>query len=488
MKRPNIVLIMTDQHRFDALGCYGNNVIETPNLDSFAREGTVFTSAYSCTPSCVPARTSLISGMDPWHTGVLGTGKGQGKMGGNFKHTLPGELSNSGYYTLGIGKMNFSPQRSLNGFHHTSLDEMGRMESPDFVSDYAEWFERNKTGDYGSVDHGIDWNSWISRPFHAPEFLHPVNWTANETIRLLAKRDPTVPFFLKISFTRPHSPYDPVPYYFDMYREKSLPKPLIGDWAGMHDQPDDAHSPNAWRGKRSDEEIRRARAGYYGLVSQIDQQIGRLFAYLRQIGAWENTVILFTSDHGDMLGDHHLWRKTYAYEGSAHIPFIVRLPKSMRQTYALPRHVDKPVCLQDVMPTLLEASGISVPDTVDGKSVLPLLRGEDAGWREFVHGEHSWCYSEEQEMQFLTNGRWKYIWFPRLGTEQLFHLAADPGECRDLSADAAYIGKLAAWRERLVRVLEPRNCGFTESGRLVCQAGKPPLVSPYYKLRTDCGL
>lgn len=211
MKRPNIVLIMTDQHRFDTLGCYGNTVIETPNLDSLAQEGTVFASAYSSTPSCVPARTSLLTGMDPWHTGILGTGKGQGKMGGNFKHTLPGELSKSGYCTLGVGKMNFNPQRALNGFHQTSLDESGRVESPGFVSDYAAWFERNKTGDYGSVDHGIDWNSWMSRPFHAPEFLHPVNWTINESIRLLEKRDPTAPFFLKTSFSRPHSPYDPVP-------------------------------------------------------------------------------------------------------------------------------------------------------------------------------------------------------------------------------------------------------------------------------------
>jgi arylsulfatase A-like enzyme len=485
MKRPNIVLIMTDQHRFDALGCYGNTVIETPNLDSLAQEGTVFASAYSSTPSCVPARTSLLTGMDPWHTGILGTGKGQGKMGGNFKHTLPGELSKSGYCTLGVGKMNFNPQRALNGFHQTSLDESGRVESPGFVSDYAAWFERHKTGDYGPVDHGVDWNSWMSRPFHAPEFLHPVNWTINESIRLLEKRDPTAPFFLKTSFSRPHSPYDPVPYYFDLYREKSLPAPCIGEWAGMHDQPDEAHSPNAWRGRRKDEEVRRARAGYYGLVNQIDQQIGRLFSYLRHIGAWENTVIVFTSDHGDMLGDHHLWRKTYAYEGSAHIPLIVRLPKSMRQAKAIPGRIHNPVCLQDIMPTILDSAGLPMPATVDGSSMLPLLRGETAAWREFVHGEHSWCYSEEQEMQYVTDGRWKYIWFPRLGTEQLFDLGIDRGECRDLSGDPRYTGELAAWRERLIQVLEPRNAGLTEGSRLVCQAGQPPLVSPHYKLRTD---
>ncbi|CAG7644196.1 arylsulfatase [Paenibacillus allorhizosphaerae] len=484
MKRPNIVLIMTDQHRSDALGCYGNPIIETPNLDWLAQEGTVFTSAYSCTPSCVPARTTLISGMDPWHTGVLGTGRGQGRMGGGFPHTLPGELAKAGYYTLGVGKMNFDPQRALNGFHQTSLDEQGKVESPGFVSDYIAWFEKNKTGDYGMTDHGIDWNSWMSRPFHAPEFLHPVNWTINESIRLLEKRDPSMPFFLKTSFSRPHSPYDPAPFYFDLYRQKTLPAPFIGEWASMHDQPKDAQKPDAWRGKRKDEEANRARAGYYGLIHQIDQQIGRLFMYLKKIGVWEHTVIIFTSDHGDMLGDHYLWRKTYAYEGSAHIPLIVRLPKAMRSSEVTDK-VASPVCLQDIMPTILDAAGVPVPETVDGRSTLPLIRGERTPWREFVHGEHSLCYSEEQEMQYLTDGQWKYIWFPRLGTEQLFNLGADPGECRDLSGEAAYAGELVAWRERLVHVLDPREAGLTEGGRLVLQKDRPPLVSPHYKERID---
>jgi arylsulfatase A-like enzyme len=137
------------------------------------------------------------------------------------------------------------------------------------------------------------------------------------------------------------------------------------------------------------------------------------------------------------------------------------------------------------MPTILDSAGLPVPATVDGSSMLPLIRGETTDWREFVHGEHSWCYSEEQEMQYVTDGRWKYIWFPRLGTEQLFDLGIDRGECRDLSGDPQYSAELAAWRERLIQVLEPRNAGLTEGGRLVCQAGQPPLVSPHYKLRTD---
>ncbi|WP_238402934.1 arylsulfatase [Paenibacillus mesophilus] len=483
MKKPNILLVMTDQHRRDALGCYGNKIVETPHLDWLAAEGTIFSHAYSCTPSCIPARASLLTGMDPWNTGILGSGRGQGRMGGGFTHTLPGELARAGYHTQGVGKMNFHPQRSLNGFHHTILDESDRVETPGFVSDYEEWFHRNKTGDYGIVDHGVGWNSWMSRPYHAPEFLHPVNWTVNESIRFLEKRDPGVPFFLKTSFSRPHSPYDALPYYYELYDRKELPAPFVGEWAHVHDHPQDAAKPDAWRGKRSDEEIRRARVGYYALIHHIDQQIGRLFMTLRKMGEWDNTVIIFTSDHGDMLGDHHLWRKTYAYEGAAHIPLIVRLPKSMRISTA--PIVDSPVCLQDIMPTLLEAAGADIPPTVDGSSLLPLIRDENASWREFVHGEHCTCYSEEQEMQYLTDGLWKYIWFPRLGTEQLFRLSSDPGECTDLSVREEYASELQRWRRRLIAILESRGAGLTEGDRLVCQAGKSPHVSPKYKERMD---
>lgn len=486
MKKPNILLVMTDQHRRDALGCYGNRVVETPNLDWLASEGTLFTSAYSCTPSCIPARASLLTGMDPWNTGILGSGRGQGRMGLGFEHTMPGELAKAGYHTQGVGKMNFHPQRALNGFHRTVLDESDRVETPGFVSDYDEWFHRNKTGDYGIVDHGIGWNSWMSRPYHAPEYMHPVNWTVNESIRFLEKRDPSVPFFLKTSFSRPHSPYDALPYYFELYGGKELPEPHVGDWAFIHDDPREAAKPDAWRGRRSAEEIRRARAGYYGLIHQIDQQIGRLFMTLRKMGEWDNTVIVFTSDHGDMIGDHHLWRKTYAYEGAAHIPLIVRLPKAMRAAAEAGSVVDRPVCLQDIMPTVLDAAGADIPPTVDGRSLLPLVRGEAAApWREFVHGEHCTCYSEEQEMQYLTDGRWKYIWFPRLDTEQLFDLRSDPGECTDLSGREEFGSDLARWRSRLIGILEKRDAGMTEGGRLVCQAGKPPHVSPKYRERQE---
>lgn len=486
MKAPNILLIMTDQQRWDTLGCYGNKIIETPNLDWLASQGTVFRNAYTPSPSCIPARASLLTGMTPWNAGILGMGRGQGQMGVGFEHTLPGELAKAGYHTQGVGKMHFYPQRSLNGFHNTVLDESGRVQAPGFVSDYRQWFERNRTGDYDIVDHGIGWNSWMARPYHAPEFLHPTSWTVNESIRFLKQRDPSKPFFLKTSFARPHSPYDALPYYFDLYQKKGVPEPYVDEWASMHDVPEDAASPDAWRGVRTCEEIARARAGYYGQINHIDHQIGRLLTALTQTRQMNDTLIIFTSDHGDMMGDHNLWRKTYAYEGSAHVPLIFRPPRS----FGRPENgeVWEPVALQDIMPTILEAAGLDIPDSVDGASVLGLTQHGDSEWREYVHGEHSTCYSEEQEMQYLTDGKYKYIWFPRLGTEQLFDLTQDRSERVDLAPLEEYGSVLRQWRSRLVRELAPRNQGLTDGDRLVCQAGRPPIVSPKYKERLEsCG-
>jgi choline-sulfatase len=479
---PNILLIMTDQQRGDCLGCDGNPVLETPYLDQLAAEGTLFRHAYSAVPSCIPARATLLTGMDQWHTGLLGMGAAWGPIRSDYAHTLPGELARGGYHTQGIGKMHFKPARALNGFHHTILDEH-HMDQPGQVSDYKRWFEQHKTESYGIHDHGLDWNSWMARPSHLPEHLHPTHWTAQQAIDFLARRDPTKPFFLKVSFVRPHSPYDPPQRYYDLYKDQPIPAPHIGVWAAVNDDPVEAAKIDAWRGRRSAEEIRRARACYYGNITFIDHQIGRLLLELRyhHRAAWDNTLVVFLSDHGDMLGDHHLWRKAYAYEGSARIPMIVRPPN----TWTIPRgQVLEPVVeLRDVMPTLLEAAGLEVPPTCQGQSMLPLVLGRPGVcWRPYLHGEHGLAYhTTGQANHYLTDGRTKYIWFPYLGHEQLFDLEADPGECRDLARQASKAAKLKLWRSRLVAILTRRDCGLTRAGKLVRQPSDRVVTHPYGK-------
>lgn len=478
--RPNIVLIVCDQMRGDALGADGNRVVQTPNIDFLAARGTRFNHAYTACPSCLPARATLMTGMNQWHTGILGMGRGQGRIPDDYPYTLAGELAKGGYRTHMIGKGHFTPQRATMGFESLELDESGRVESAGFKDEYRAFFEKNAPAGISPDDHGVDWNSWLARPWHTEEHLHPTAWTMSRAIGFLAEREPERPFFLNISFARPHSPYVPPRPYWDMYINGPTPPPHIGDWSGMHDRAEEAADPNAWRGRMSPEQIHRARAGYYGEVSFIDAQIGRLMNWMRrfQPQAFSNTWFIFTSDHGDMQGDHHLWRKTYAYEGSARIPFLLTPPPGRAPKRRLAEEV---VELRDVMPTILEIANLVCPPTIDGRSVLPLAEEAGADWRSHIHGEHCTCYSPDQEMQFVTDGRQKFVWLPRLAQEQFFDLSSDPGECRNLINDPAWQAKIELWRNRLIEELNLRNCGWVKDGKLFCP--KDPLVSPYKLVR-----
>ncbi|MDA0745264.1 MAG: arylsulfatase [bacterium] len=479
-QRPNILLITTDQQRGDCLGCDGHPVLETPYLDELAEGGARFPHAYTSVPSCTPARAGILTGMDQWNHGRL-TMTGGDSL--EFPATLPGELSKAGHHTQAVGKMHFHPQRKLYGFHNLVLDESGRR-TGNFVSDYHTWFDEHKEGAYGYRDHSIDWNSWMARPSHLPEHLHPTHWTASEGVKFLQQRDPVKPFFLWLSFARPHSPYDAPQSYYDMYiNNPNIPKAAVGDWAAPYDKP--VADVNAPRAHRTDAETHRARAGYYGNITFIDHQIGRVLYELRRHDpkAYANTLILFTSDHGDMMGDHHHWRKTYAYEGSARIPFLMRYPT----TWDLPRNqtLNQPIELRDIMPTLLDAAGASIPDSCDGQSLLRLARGETEGWRTCVQGEHTTCYDKEHGMQYVTDGLEKYIWFHHTGKEQFFDLEADPLECHDLAADPAQQDRIDIWRSRLAQINEERGDPRGKNGRLVPQPNGALTLSPNYQKWKD---
>lgn len=482
MAQPNIILIICDQMRGDCLGADGNQIIQTPNLDYLASCGTRFSHAYSAVPSCLPARASLWTGQNQWHTGVLGMGRGQGPIPNDFPHTLAGEFTDAGYRTHRVGKGHFTPQRALMGFETTELDESGRTLVHGFKDEYREWFDRNAPADISPDDHGVDWNSWLARPWHTEEYLHPTAWTMSRAIEFLKHRDQEQPFFLNISFARPHSPYVPPQPYFDMYLHGETPPPAVGEWATMHDKPEDAVSPNAWRGRMTSQQIHRARAGYFGEISFIDSQIGRLMNWISrfQRQAMNNTWFVFTSDHGDMQGDHNLWRKTYAYEGSSRIPMIITSPRATGRPKR--KVADEVVELRDIMPTLLEAAGLPIPETVDGWSLIPTLEKAVSNWRQYIHGEHCTCYSEEQEMHYVTDGRRKFIWLTRIEREQFFDLEKDPSELNDLIDEPEREAEIDKFRSYLVEELTQRNCGWVKDGKLFCP-DKKPLVSPYKNRR-----
>ncbi len=200
-------------------------------------------------------------------------------------------------------------------------------------------------------------------------------------------------------------------------------------------------------------------------MSHVDEQIGRILDVLERRKMLDETLIVFLSDHGDMLGDHHLWRKTYAYEHSARIPMLMRWPKGMlSDKRGLTR--PEPVELRDILPTFLEAAAQSPRRPIDGRSLLSLVRNEGRGWRDWIDLEHNICYSPTNHWNALTDGKWKYIFHARDGEQQLFNLEKDRQELHDLASDTQYQSTLNKWRGRLTEYLSERGSEFVKGGEL----------------------
>jgi arylsulfatase len=471
--RPNILYLMTDQHRADCLGCAGNRVVKTPHLDSLAEDGVRFSRAYSSTPSCTPARSAILTGLSPWHHGMLG----YGRVAQRHRFELPQAMRDAGYYLFGVGKMHWYPQRKLRGYHEILLDESGRAETPGFVSDYRRWF-RQEAPEADPDATGIGWNDYRAKAYAPDERLHPTRWTGDRAVDFIEKYERREPFMLKVSFARPHSPYDPPQRFIDMYEEDQMPAPYVGNWAGRYAEHDEPPKPSLWHGDLGLGQARKSRRGYYGSVTFIDEQVGRIIAALKKRGMYDNTLIVFFSDHGDMLGDHHLWRKTYAYEGSANIPMLLRWPKTMGMDERRGRTLSEPVELRDILPTLLDAAGAEIPEHLDGISLLGAVRGDAEGRRAFIDLEHSMCYSSDH-WNALTDGRFKYIYFAYDGREQLFDMQSDPGELHDLAGEAVHKETLLLWRERMVKHFAERGDQFVSEGKLR-QRKNRLLYSPDY--------
>jgi arylsulfatase A-like enzyme len=471
-ERPNILLLMSDQHRGDCLGSDGNSVIRTPNLDRLAAGGVRFRCAYSSTPTCTPARAALLTGMSPWNHGMLG----YGAVAEHYPVEMPRLLRDAGYYTLGIGKMHWTPQRALHGFHRTILDESGREESPGFRSDYRSWlFSEAPKADPEPT--GIDWNGYAAKPFPLPERLHPTSWIAETAIRFLREYQESAPWFLKVSFERPHSPYDPPPRWMSAYASAALPPARAGNWAEKY-RPADHNLQAPWHGDFGHDAVRVARQGYYGSVSFVDEQIGRILESLDARGLLRSTMIFFLADHGDMLGDQYLWRKGYAYQPSSRIPMLLHWPEGLDRTHT-GQVIGKPVEIRDVLPTLLETAGASTPQAVEGMSLLSLARNPDRDWRQWIDLEHDFVYDANNHWNALTDGVWKYIYHANSGQEQLFQLSQDPFELKDLAGDAQFASELSGWRGRLIAHLTPRGEPWVVQGRLGIRHARQ-LYSPNY--------
>lgn len=458
-QQPNILLITSDQQRFDTVGPRKPAWLRTPHLDRLGREGVCFDRAYAQCPVCVPARRHIMSGQDAftYANGDLTRGRDIPTT----TETLPAVLRALGYHTSLIGKAHFGPARIRYGF-----DEMI----------CAEQYYRQMAQAGHAIQpmrHGLGQCEFHPGLATVPEALTLTNWTAEQAAEFIRyRRDPSQPFFLWLSFHKPHPPFDPPEPYYSMYRHCDLGEPAIGDWC------DDANLPPAIRRTSRKQSLdlippeisREARAAYYGLITQIDYNIGRVYQALYDEGVDANTLIVFTADHGEYLGDHQSWGKFTPHEGSAHLPFIVRLPSDWGED-RVGLASDAVITHADLLPTFVRAAGGKVPAWSDGHDLLPVVRGEKESVRTHLESymyENAYWFKDYGQPDYLgiTDGQWKYIWYPEGGREQLFDLATDPCELCNLAAAPEHRGKLDELRGELIARQSRRGLSSVRNGEL----------------------
>ena len=466
-QQPNILFVQVDQWRGDCLSIGGHPVVHTPYLDQLAMDGVRFTRAYSATPVCIPARAALMTGLKQGTHGRVGYKDG---VPWDYPVTLGGEFTRHGYRPHAVGKFHAYPQDHKLGFESVELHDgylhFGRREDGGDGAThdaYLKWL-REETGrpDADYFEHGINCNSVVARPWPFEEYLHPTNWCINRAVQFLRNHDRERPFFLYVSLHRPHPPYDPPGWAMDQYLHADMPEPPVGDWVDYFEKFDRTPRPDAIRARYRPDILQRARAGYYGHMTHIDHQINRLVESLGDLKLGHNTWVCFTSDHGEMMGDHHFFRKGMAYEGSAHVPFLLAGPGLTRHNVTSDAVVEQ----RDIMPTLLDCAGLPIPSSVEGRSVLPVAQGEKTKVRDYLHGELTIF---GQSMQWITDGKEKYIWMSLDGAEQYFDLVKDPRECRDLARHPsdAERARMDHWRQCLIQELEGREEGFVQKGDLI---------------------
>lgn len=452
---------MPDQMRGDCLSLENHPVLQTPTIDAIGEGGVHFTRAYSTCASCIAARRSLLTGQFPSTHGMVGYREGVPLN----TPTVTQLLRDAGYATALAGRyMHQSPAEEPYGFEKRVLGSTYVKND-----DYARYLAEQAPELGGIRGIGLSCNGREAKPWPVDDELHPTAWAVRQARQLVVDSDPARPLFLVASFYAPHSPLFPPARCMAPYLDPgmALPPAAIGDWETRPRKDAYENNVDASRVDLAGDALRHAQAGYFGLITHIDDLLPELLDEFKQKSqeAGRPWVIVFTSDHGDMLGDHYLFRKCEPYEGSSRIPLLIQ--GSAELGFAAGTQCGGPVCLEDIMPTLLELADAPTPDDLDGRSLLPLLRHDAERVRTLLHGEHATCYDAEQGYHVVTDGRMKYIWRPATGAEQLFDLQHDPQERRDLSRRPERAGELSAWRRRMIEQLKDRPEGFSDGTQLI---------------------
>ncbi len=369
-RRPNILLLFTDQQRWDTIGALGSPVLRTPNLDRLVAEGTSFTDAFSPSPVCVPARACLHYGQYPWGTGCSGNGD---PMPLDGRPSFMDLLASSGYRTHAIGKCHFTPDpQALRGFQSREAQEeiVERVEDDDyltFLREHGKGFEHVRDP-HGARSEMV----YMPQVSQLPQRLHPTQWVGDRSMAFIDTQPSGRPWLLFSSFIHPHPPYAPPPAWEKLYRLRDIAPPhcpegyedlvpFVPRSRLAHYYHDDPRHPTLWR---------IIRAFYFACVSFVDHQVGRILEALERSGQLDRTLVLFASDHGDLLGDYGLMGKQCMLDPSVRVPLLARLPG----TFGAGERCARACSLVDVGPTILSAAGVRTPPQWDGVDLAQLAR------------------------------------------------------------------------------------------------------------------
>ncbi len=471
---PNVLLVIADQWPGALLGCAGHPSVQTPTLDQLVRNGVRFASAYSESPICIPARRSLYTGTSPRTHGDRVFRK-SGTM--PPVPTIAQCFRDAGYQALCVGKLHVFPQRDRIGYDDVLLAEEGRPHLG--IDDHDLYLADHGHAGMGFM-HGMANNNYLHRPWHLPEHCHVTNWATTQMCRAIKRRDPTRPAFWTLSYPTPHPPLTPLAPYIEAYRQVAIEAPLAAAWAQGDDLPHALQAVRSYWPRLSDAMLAEMRRAFYALGTHIDHQLRAVLGTLREEGLLDDTIVAFCSDHGDMLGDFGLYAKRLFYEGSARIPLIVMGRDG--EPRITPASVDhRLVCLQDVMPTLLDLAGIAVPDSCDGISAI------GPRTRTHLYGE---VLENHNATRMLRDARHKLIWYPAGNRIQLFDLAADPNETGDLAGDAGYATIRRTLEDALAACLYGKDveAGWVRDGRLVGYDPGPYTPKPDRSFTAQRGL
>lgn len=437
-KQPNILFVLTDQQRWDTIHAAGNPHIRTPVMDRLCREGVNFARGYTPSPVCVSARASIITGQYPHNNGCFDNGFPQP----TDRPSLMDCLARAGYLCHGVGKMHFTgDRRGLRGFHTRDVQEelCGAVDA----DDYLQFVHAQGFGHVHDVMGARGEMYYIPQISQLPARLHPTAWVADRSIDFLQNRDASKPFFLWSSFIHPHPPFSPPTPWNKLYRGARMPLPKRPDnaedlWTHLNRH----QNRYKYRDAGLDDRLLQVMRGYYwACVSFIDYSVGRILDALEQRGELDHTLIVWSSDHGELLGDYNCFGKRSFLDAAARVPMLARYPARFPSGVV----EETPCGSMDLMPTFLAAAGVSPRDVdLDGVDMAELVgnRNERTIYGQIQRGQRG--------VYMAYDGALKYVYSAGDQKEYLLDHRVDAEETRNCAYNVLYASEVKTMRENLI--------------------------------------